>query len=44
MDAVVVESAVIERIADGLNNKRTGNEIATDVHGFVGELAGGLNK
>ena len=41
-DAVVVGSAVIEKIADGLENKRTSDEIVDGVHGFVRELAGGL--
>ena len=41
-DAVVVGSAIVDRIAEGLKNKCKGDEIVADVHGFVGELAHGL--
>ena len=43
-DAVVVGSAIVDRIAEGLKNKRKGDEIVADVHKFVGELAKGLRK
>ena len=39
-DAVVVGSAVIERIAEGVKKQASGDEIADDVHRFVAELAG----
>ena len=41
-DAVVVGSAVIERIAEGVANNSGKDEIVAGVHRFVGELAGGL--
>lgn len=41
-DAVVVGSAVIERIARGLEKKAGKAEMVAGVHGFVRELAGGL--
>ena len=43
-DAVVVGSAVVDRIAGGIENKSGKKEIAADVHRFVGELAGGLRN
>ena len=43
-DAVVVGSAVVDRIAEGIKNKSGKKEIAADVHRFVGKLAGGLGK
>jgi len=43
-DAVVVGSAIIERIAKGLETKAGKEEIVAGVHGFVGELAGGLGS
>ncbi len=43
-DAVVVGSAVIERIAGGLANKVGSEEIVASVHRVVGELAGGLRN
>lgn len=41
-DAVVVGSAIIERIAEGVAKKSRSDAIATKVHKFVGELAKGL--
>ena len=41
-DAVVVGSAVIDKIAQGIEKKADDAQIAADVHRFVGELAGGL--
>ncbi len=43
-DAVVVGSAVIDRIAEGVAKKTGKKKIAANVHRFVGELAGGLGK
>ncbi len=43
-DAVVVGSAVIERIAGGIENKSGSKDIVAGVHRFVGELAGGLTN
>ena len=43
-DAVVVGSAIVNKIADGLDNKASNNAIVADVHQFVSELAGGLNN
>lgn len=41
-DAAVVGSAVIEQIAAGIKKPSRKNQIAADVHRFVGELASGL--
>lgn len=41
-DAVVVGSALIERIAEGVANASEREEIVAGVHGFVGKLASGL--
>ena len=41
-DAVVVGSAVIEKIAAGLESQHNGDQIAAQVHQFVAELAAGL--
>lgn len=43
-DAVVVGSAVIERIAERVARKSSKDEIVADVHRFVGELAGSLKR
>ena len=43
-DAVVVGSAVIERIAEGIARGGGGDEIVAGVHRFVGELAGRLRE
>ncbi|MDA8014524.1 MAG: tryptophan synthase subunit alpha [Gammaproteobacteria bacterium] len=43
-DAVVVGSALIDRIASGVENKAERDEIISSVHGFVSKLAIGLRK
>ncbi len=43
-DAVVVGSALIDRIAKGLENQSDRHAIVSDVHRFVGELAAGINQ
>lgn len=43
-DAAVVGSALIERIAQGLEQSAPKENIVAEVHRFVGELAGGLGK
>ena len=43
-DAVVIGSALIERIASGVENKAERDEIISSVHGFVSKLAIGLRK
>ncbi|WP_423908675.1 tryptophan synthase subunit alpha [Candidatus Spongiihabitans sp.] len=43
-DAVVVGSALIDRIAEGIANKSGKDAIVANVHRFVGELAGNLER
>ncbi len=43
-DAVVIGSALIDRIASGVENKAERDEIISSVHGFVSKLAIGLRK
>jgi tryptophan synthase alpha chain len=40
-DAVVVGSALVQRIADGVDAARSAEQICGDVHEFVGQLAAG---
>ncbi len=41
-DAVVVGSALVNRITEGVDTGMTADEIIDNVHGFVGQLAAGI--
>ncbi|MGI9317423.1 MAG: tryptophan synthase subunit alpha [bacterium] len=43
-DAVVVGSALVQRIADGSERSSSAEQICDDVHGFVGQLAAGTRR